>query len=148
MTVLKILGGLLALAALTWSAFALNEFSGKKYQYKPFNMTNTGAMVIAVILAIISVLTIPDGRNLPEILSDAMKLSVSEEDSNTVVLLGLALLIPVVVYINLILKTNILISTYSISVQSAVALLLIIIMVAGLLLSAAKKKKRKRISNM
>lgn len=144
MTVLKILAFLAVLAALVWSALALNEYSEEKYRYHPFNVGNTFTMVLSIVLFVIAVLVLPEGQTLSAVLSDAVKLNVTEETSNTVVLIVLAALVAVIVYVHTAMKSNILIATYAMIVQFLAALLIFVILVLALMSTGSKHKRRSR----
>lgn len=143
MTVLKIIAVLALLSFIVWSAMAINEYADKKYSYRPFSMGNTIAMIASILMFVIAFFLTPKGHSFQEILTSAINFKVTEESSNTVVLVVLSLIVTAVVYISMILQSNFFIATYAIAIQFAAAWAVIAVIVLAAFGSEPKKRRRR-----
>ena len=134
MTVLTILGILVALAALGGGAYAVNDYAQRTYDHNAFCVPNLAFMLVPIALFWIAFAFVEEGQTLVGALRDG--------NLDTILMVafsGLSLLGFIIYLAN---KTNIWIALFATAVQfaAAVAIIAIVILVA-LLLSGNKKKK-------
>ncbi len=144
MNALHVIAGLAICAAVIWGAYKLNEYSSDKYDYQPFNLYVLSVVACSIILAGIGLFLVPEGHSVVDVFSSAINLNVPEDNINTLTLMALSAITGVGAYINLIIKSNILIATYAVFVQAlAVFFILIIIFLIFLYLKQTPGKARR-----
>lgn len=145
MTVLIILGILVGLGILVWVAISLERYSRNRYSFSIFTWWHLGTLVASLGLFVLAAFLVPEGEELTGILERAIALDVTLEASNSVVLVGLGLLVGVAVLGRLVVKTNLLLGVAGFTLLSVAAVAAVIVAVMGVLwMMAANSEKQKR----
>ena len=124
MTVLAFLGVLVILATVTFSSIAVQDYSVKNFNYKPFNLGNLLFMIVPI--GLFWGATLFQGPN--ETLIAALK----QGDLDTILMVVLSALSLVVFTFHMTTKSNFWVAIFSIAVQffAAVAIIAVILLVA------------------
>ncbi len=120
MNELYIVGAVLGLGLLVWSAFALNTYSENKYSYSPFNIRTILGMVGTVLLLIFGAVVISEPVAL----------------KNSLMIISIICFFAILIRISI--KTNFIIGVYS----TIIILIASIIIAVIYLLSRTQKKRR------
>jgi mannose/fructose/N-acetylgalactosamine-specific phosphotransferase system component IIC len=145
MTVLIILGVLMGIGILAWLAKSLDEYARHKYKFSMLNRWHFGALVAALALTFLAAYLVPEEEELLGVLRSVTTFDMTMEASNSVVLVGLALIVCLVVLARLVVNTNFLLGTagFVLLAIAAIPAVIVAIMLIFLVIAAAGNKNDK-----